>query len=836
MTQLSNYCTKGAICRVGTLAFLFLASVGVIVGYIYYNDHVSDEMKSATKICSTNDENFDDAFTTTSQETISWVYNVTNPFEYLSKGATAEVHELGGFSYDMKITRTNPRFSEGGDRILFTQYVSGRFNPSKSAPGLDITDEIYSINVAYLAVLGNARHEAMLMLAATCTRPQLGTMGNTNVPVCLSEQVGNESFVCQCCSPSPLENSTTCSDIASPTSTAGGLISFLSMLDGGVKMSDEATAFPLSSGVYSPLVTKKTVSQLISGTSSSLLGVFRYQLGGAEDKVAIGNATEDMVDACAPLGYCPTLPELLVQLEQASSLPQIIGMLKQLDCSGLIPDTEGLVDAGVEESRAEELRYLEGVDCRPYTSTLISSALIVATDAPYTCAKGSLPCCLSSYTIPGMGEGAGLGCLMFISGAVIMRQVYSVEEAYNGILPSPDIEVYTGCADNDDAYNVISWQGRQEINHWFVPDSYSYPNMPWADPSIKPISPAGGVAGAMNKGNASGITVAARKGRGVTSKFLDYKLTDGAPIDKNETVFLPRALASKTLLYVESSDVDGVPTNDFEFLYLTNYSEAEDEARQVSGEMPYANLVNMRFKKGAPAISSLPNFLDVDERILSQLDNSERHAADGCGVSLYKTRNGYHRYATLQSSPELMTKDSVASERSEFVGRASIEPATGVSLRTRAQNMGSAYTWNCNPQLDPSCGFMASAHNASDPLCYIFGNGKQMPCGATNVFTPRVHGGKVLPLFWTRVILEPVASSKILLVMDIRYALAVLSVIFPVLLVIASAVFCILARKSRAADDVKVNPEQSDTAVGGTELYEIEKHDASGDVESPIRE
>lgn len=38
---------------------------------------------------------------------------------------------------------------------------------------------------------------------------------------------------------------------------------------------------------------------------------------------------------------------------------------------------------------------------------------------------------------------------------------------------------------------MISWQGRQAIDRWYVPDSYTYPAMSWADPIVKPVSAAG---------------------------------------------------------------------------------------------------------------------------------------------------------------------------------------------------------------------------------------------------------------------------------------------------------------------------------------------------------
>jgi hypothetical protein len=101
------------------------------------------------------------------------------------------------------------------------------------------------------------------------------------------------------------------------------------------------------------------------------------------------------------------------------------------------------------EERALQLRYLQGVNCFAYTPTLAVAGLLGATarrGATYTCAGGgSLPCCPSAYSIPGMGAGAGLSCLFWVPGAMVTRQTYSVDEAYQNLSPSPDNEVPLLC-------------------------------------------------------------------------------------------------------------------------------------------------------------------------------------------------------------------------------------------------------------------------------------------------------------------------------------------------------------------------------------------------------
>jgi hypothetical protein len=322
-------------------------------------------------------------------------------------------------------------------------YTAGTFNAANSPSGLASTDEVFSANLGYLTVLGRAQNEGALMLAATCTQTQLGTIGMTGVRVCRTEEIAT-AVTCQCCSPTPLENSTTCSDIASATSTAGGLVSYLSMMDGGIQLDSEPSSFPFSSGAHTSLVVKRTVGQVLLGSPSSLLGLIQYRRGTDYDRTAIKNVTTDMVDACQSLGFCPTLTELMGEIAQATSLGAVLGILKGLDCDGLIPGTADLVAGGMTEARALELRYLEGVNCKPYTVTLAAAGLLLATQASgssYTCASGTLPCCLAAYNVPGMSAGEGLGCHLWVSGIFVARQVYSMDEAYSYLTPSPDNEV-----------------------------------------------------------------------------------------------------------------------------------------------------------------------------------------------------------------------------------------------------------------------------------------------------------------------------------------------------------------------------------------------------------
>ena len=400
-------------------------------------------------------------------------------------------------------------------------------------------------------------------------------------------------------------------------------------------------------------------------------------------------------------------------------------------------------------------------------------------------------------------------------------------------LPLISTQLHTGCASDDKAYGMISWQGRELIDQWYVPDSYTYPAMPWADPAVTPITtmPPGGVAGEMNQHNLTGNTVFGRRGTGITSGYLDYDLTDGEPISKEESVVFVQALTTKQLQLTEKSDVGGVPTNTFVYNYPSEYTAAEDEERQRSGQMPYAHLYNLRYSKGIAGMASLPNWFGVEDAVYSQENNTAAFGASGGGVTLYRTRDSYSSSAALLEAPVAMTGASVAAYESELKGYTKLEPASGAALSTRVQNMASSFSWYCNPAIDSTCALMASAFDSADPLCYpnMAGAGTQLPCSNANVFTPRVRGGKVLPLFWTRATLEPDIIDTFLVVMDTRHALAVLSLALPLVLLVTLGVFgaCSLGVYS---DSAAGSASGAGSNRGDVETAKLVQEDAGGDL------
>ena len=351
-----------------------------------------------------------------------------------------------------------------------------------------------------------------------------------------------------------------------------------------------------------------------------------------------------------------------------------------------------------------------------------------------------------------------------------------------------DVQAYTGCSHGDLKFQQIMARGVTTYKDWFTPASYTYPNMPWADPVVVTKALQGAYPGTMSVFNVTGYLPAIREGRGITSKFLDYQLTDGDPMYEEELLWSTYQLNTLLVQYDKTHDHKGIQVNRFLPEIYTGTTQEEKEEEQRSGQMPYANMENLVYASdGGPIIMSFPLFYSSDNAMLSQSSNTQRGTNSRVGVDIYRTRDGYSKNSKLLDIPELVTNATWEEYGdSTYRGYLNVEPATGVALSGSVVNQLSTFTWNCNPQIDPTCSFKATTYDAANPMCYIQGQ-VMYPCSAANVFTPRAMGAKVMPLYWIHS--KPQAPSYIsddlLVAINTRYALAILVIVIPVLSAIA---------------------------------------------------
>lgn len=813
--------------------FNFLGFVGIITAYFVFVSKADSTLRTATEICDNHADGIEIMEDVPSQLVELWTFNISNPSEYLA-GGNAEVHEVGGYGFNFQPKLNN--IEVGGDIMEFDLFNENiHFNKDASCDTCEKDNLIFSQFTPYSGIMGIARSEAVMMMSMSCTPTQIGLITSTNpaIPYCEPEEM-KTAAMCRCCAATPTVNATTCSDLANTSSRNGGILSWIAKYDGGIKLSDTSNAnFPLSTGDYSDLVRQTNVQEIALGTTTTMVGFFQMNRallnGDTAAATELAKTTNDMKDACTPLNYCPDMTTLLQQILANPTPANVMAVLKSIDCSGLIPSAEVLESLGVEHSRAQELRYLEGTNCRSYGLTLAISTAIRAqqgSGATFTCADSShqLPCCMSAFSAPALGgSGQAIGCLGWSNGILQARNLFSLEEATQYITPAPHAQSFTACAaDESKQFLQEMWHGRSQWNSWFTPDTYVYPNMNWADYSIVSGAAAGTISGEFTVYDIDGTQMALREGRGITTPMFEYDLTDGEPRNKREKIWAPFRLSSLEFEHVESFEYQDLQVAYMKPYIQTSFTDAEIEARQRDGELPYPNQKNVAYNRGVPVVLGYPNFFKVNEDILSQSSNVARGAPDGSEIQLYRTRDGYDTTAALLDSPERITTATLEEFGHEYEGDVVIEPASGIALDAAVVTMVSNYVWQCNPTLDATCQLVASAYDASAPQCYING-GVHMPCSVTNVFTPRVHGGKVMPIGWIRSLAVPSDDlvDTLLGVSDTRYALSFAVVILPVIFFIG---FVYALMEIKAGNSAKRGLRHMNSQGSFNEAVELSKN------------
>jgi hypothetical protein len=353
---------------------------------------------------------------------------------------TAEFHEIGPYGFSLDIIRANPEFSKKQGVFTYDAYYSIEDDSSRTCSNCRHKDVVTVPNYGYLTTLGMSKNEGGILISLTCTPTQIALMSSTAaVPYCSAAQRGNSSVSCRCCRSSPLAPGTGdyCKDVLAPNSRAGGILSYLSQQDHGYKISSQASGFALTNGIFSSLLRSLTVNEVLWGHVSVVLGTLStsqaFAAGASATPaqkssiLANDNTTKDLIDACYfNSSICPSVPILA---------GQNILLYRYAQCNGYVPSTEELIKKGLTAKRANELKYLEGVSCKPLTPAVVLAAVLQKDPAPsksWMCADGSttLPCCLRVFHSYSFNlHGSGLGCVQWVPGLVQTRRVYSDEEA-----------------------------------------------------------------------------------------------------------------------------------------------------------------------------------------------------------------------------------------------------------------------------------------------------------------------------------------------------------------------------------------------------------------------
>jgi hypothetical protein len=712
-------------------------------------------------------------------------FNISNPMEYIN-GATAKMEEVGPYIMNVRSTLFEADFSKPNGTV--SNHEWSQSGPSSTGASFD--DEVFILNYAYMTFLKESQHEGLMLMRAACSSTQIGLIANpAAIPYCTTAQMRTAAN-CKCCALTPTANATSCSGITSAASAAGGLFSWLSKYDNGIKVSSSLSAFPFATGTYSSLIRKLSVREITWGSMSAFIGMMQianamasYPSAQSSAVIAVvQNKTQDLKDACYTYSsICPKISTVManVALHGMSAIAAV-------DCNGRVPAYTVLMENGMPESRAHQLRYLEGVSCRPFAPAVAIGAALSLQASTKMCADGStnMPCCLLTFSATGLA-GSGVGCVFYVDGALIKKRSFSEEEY--ALSNNPVSQVYTACADKEDRFEVKSYQGLETYKQWFTPATYVYPNMPWADPVVVKTGLANPAAGTMLTNHVRGNNLALREPVGVNSDYLDANPTDGEPDSKYDEVFVPYRRGPVGVAWQKTyTRSSGLEVN--RFVSSTPLESETDvhEARQRQGQVPYQNMQSMIYILNAAIVQSYPMFYGSEESSLMQSDNLARGSNSTSGVKLFRTRNGYSDSASVLPASEEVTSSTWGDYgESEYRSHVDVEPATGVSVEVKMVNQINTFTWNCNPSIDPSCKFLAKPYDSSNPLCYNNPTqGVMFACSNANVFTPKVFGGKLFPVIWTMVSPPIDTEDGLNDAFHQRYVFAILALVIPLICVV----------------------------------------------------
>lgn len=119
--------------------------------------------------------------------------------------------------------------------------------------------------------------------------------------------------------------------------------------------------------------------------------------------------------------------------------------------------------------------------------------------------------------------------------------------------------MYPGCASGNTKYEQIIFNGESNISVWYVPANYELGVVPmsWADPSVVQYGLNSPATGEYTVTQVAGKQFSFRQGRGVTSDFLHYSLTDGKPKKTEDLLWVPFQRTAVNTIMKGSRHIEG---------------------------------------------------------------------------------------------------------------------------------------------------------------------------------------------------------------------------------------------------------------------------------------
>lgn len=206
--------------------------------------------------------------------------------------------------------------------------------------------------------------------------------------------------------------------------------------------------------------------------------------------------------------------------------------------------------------------------------------------------------------------------------------------------------------------------------------------------------------------------------------------------------------------------------------------------------MPFDGVQSVGHKKGPgssgrPMYVHQPLFFNGDKELLSQQNSSYVEGESGNGLKMYVPKNhssdpGTFSVGGTNDKYELIDETTLSAKEAHIQSHLDMEAATGLGVRSKLRFGVSYSIWECDPESNNNCtlsrhsdGSAKCYHNVGDEIYKNYdstmkslldakkSNDFTYPCSAANVFTPKVVGGKITPMYWYEDSREEIGKSNV---------------------------------------------------------------------------
>ena len=267
---------------------------------------------------------------------------------------------------------------------------------------------------------------------------------------------------------------------------------------------------------------------------------------------------------------------------------------------------------------------------------------------------------------------------------------------------------------------------------------------------------------------------------GLSARGGEASISNGFPLNRTRFVFDENS--KRPFLYEYQVDIymaKGCGTE--KCLWSARFHLSNDEftktgsASENGKGLPYNGLQPLGHLVGSPMYLHRPFYLNGDEELYTQKNNSYLSKSNGNGVNIYHAGSYGNNlnaadpgsFTVGGTNEKFQLVDKTWVDGSNFQTFIDIEPSTGITTTSNVSFGFSQSIWECNPETNEHC--KIAAKSKKQAACYeaygtSYFNGLSSadksslndldrneftyPCSATNLISPKVTAGKIIPMYW----------------------------------------------------------------------------------------